>query len=103
MLACRGAFRACIGPQLTLYAAEPRVNVGPLLDAIRLHLEKSRLSRKVHGLRVFTCWDGGQMTANEVLLDNEVWPEGQALVAGYEWPKPRHLWATRLFLLLVPA
>lgn len=97
-----GAFDACLGGQLVLYAREPVPDLGPLLDSIKEALRDVELSRAVHALRLYVCFNDGAMVGREALLDNEAWPAGDALVAGYDWPRADHLWGSRLFLLLVP-
>ena len=98
-----GAFDACLGGQLVLYTPEPVPDLRPLLDSFTRALSDVPLSRAVHGLRLYVCWNGDQMLSNEVLLDNEPWEAGVALAAGHGWPGAGGLRATRLFWLLVPA
>ncbi len=98
-----GAFDLCLGAQLTLYAREPVPDLRPLVDALKGALAAAPLSRAVHALRLYVCFDGEQQLSNEVLLDNEAWPAGEALAAANPWPRVGHLWATRFFFLLVPA
>jgi hypothetical protein len=97
-----GAFAACLGGQLVLYAQEPVPNLGPLLDSIKRELGAVKLSRAVHALRLYVCFNQGAMVGREALLDNEAWPDGEALIEGYHWPHADHLWGSRLFLLLLP-
>jgi len=99
----RGPFDVCLGPQLTLYASEPKVNLSPLLDRLYETLRGAELSRATHALRLYVCWNRDELTGNEVLLDNEPWRPGSELVAAATWPRVDRFWGTRLFLLLVPA
>ena len=97
-----GAFAMCLGGQLVLYAKEPVPDVGPLLDSMKQALRDVPLSRAIHALRLYICFNEGEMVGREALLDNEAWPAGEALMEAYGWPQADHLWGSRLFLLLVP-
>jgi hypothetical protein len=96
-----GAFDACLGPQLLLWA-DVSAPIGPLVDALRERLAQQPLSREVHTLRLFAARDGSKVLADEVLLDGEPWEPGIALCAAYAWPERGDAWATRLFLMLTP-
>jgi hypothetical protein len=98
-----GAFDVCLGPLLGLYSATPPAPIGPLLAALLAALGGVPLSRTVHSLRVFTMHqDRTPMTA-EVLLDNQPWAAGQAIVAAARYEGPPGLVGSRLFALLTPA
>ena len=56
----------------------------------------------MHWLRLFTAHRDGQLQTNEVLLDSEQWPGGEAVVASSQAPLPDGLVAVRIFGLLVP-
>jgi hypothetical protein len=98
-----GPFDLCLGSQLHLYSPGAPAEFGPILDALLDALRGVELSRAVHALRVFTCHQEGALTTNEVLLDNEPWPAGEAVVAGAPWQVPGAMVGTRLFGLLAPA
>jgi hypothetical protein len=98
-----GPFELCLGSQLHLFSPGPPAEFGPVFDALLGALRGVELSRAVHGLRVFTCHQEGALTTNEVLLDNEPWAAGQAVVANASWDVPRVMVGTRVFALFVPA
>ncbi len=97
-----GRFVLYAGPTVTMFAETgPRIDgvLTSLLDALR----SVPLTRAVHGLRVFFEHSNGVLDVNEVLLDNEPWRQGQAIVAATRFPDlPPSMVATRLFGLLVP-
>jgi hypothetical protein len=97
-----GAFDLCIGPQLLSSTPGP-IALGPLLDSLKRALAGAPLARSVHAVRIYVARDGDKTYANEVLLDNAPWEAGVVLVASYPWPRLDRFWATRLFLLMVPA
>jgi Family of unknown function (DUF6348) len=97
-----GDFDLCMGGQLVLYASEPVPALGPLVDSMKKALSQVDLSRAIHALRIYMCWDGPELLSREVLLDNEPWPAGEELAGAYDWPRGEGLWGSRLFMLLVP-
>ncbi|MEV7553624.1 DUF6348 family protein [Amycolatopsis sp. NPDC089917] len=97
-----GVFDLVIGAQITLFA-ENVPPVGPLLDRLLDALRAEKLSRKVHGLRLFAAHNDGELLNNEVLLDSEPWSGGEAVVADSPAPLPEGRVAVRVFGLLVPA
>jgi hypothetical protein len=97
-----GQFELCLGSQLHLYSPGPPAEFGPVFDALLAALRDVALSPAVHALRVFTCHQEGALTTNEVLLDNEPWEAGQAVVTGAHWQVPGVMVGTRVFSLLVP-
>lgn len=97
-----GAFDLVLGAQVNLFA-ETVPSAEPLLDRLLEALRAERLSRKVHGLRLFVAHHDGGLLTNEVLLDSEPWPGGEAVVAQSPAPLPEGRVAVRVFGLLVPA
>ena len=96
-----GAFDRCLGLMLVLWAdIDPKV--APLLDALRAAVEREPLTREIHTLRVFAARDGTKSLADEVLLDGEPWPAGEALCRDHAWPVHERGWGARLFLMLAP-
>ena len=96
-----GRFEFYAGPTITMFAETgPGVAavLTPLLDALR----SLPLTRAVHGLRIFFEHSNGALNVNEVLLDNQPWEQGQAIVAATAFPDLPPMVATRLFGLLVP-
>ncbi|MEV5828732.1 DUF6348 family protein [Spirillospora sp. NPDC052242] len=98
-----GAFDLVLGAQLNLFADRPVPSAGPLLDRLLDALRAEPLNRKAHGLCCFVAHHDGRLQTNEVLLDGERWPAGEAVVAATPAPLPDGPVAVRLFGLLVPA
>lgn len=97
-----GAFDLVLGPQINLFADRPVPPAGRLLDQLLEALQAEPLNRKVHGLRIFTAYRDGRLQTNEVLLNGEPWPRGEAVVATASAPLPGGSVAIRLFALFVP-
>lgn len=97
-----GAFDLVLGPQLTMFADRPVPPAGPLLDRLTEALRAEPLSREVHGLRLFVAYRDGELLTNEVLLDGDPWPGGEAVTAAAAAPLAEGLVAVRVFGLLVP-
>ena len=97
-----GSFDLVLGPQLNYFASQPVPAARPLLDRLLEALRKETLSPKVHSLRLFVAHQDGRLHTNEVLLDSETWPAGEAVVADSQAPLPEGMVAVRVFGLLVP-
>ncbi|MFI0406796.1 DUF6348 family protein [Actinomadura sp. 3N508] len=97
-----GAFELVLGAQINLFADRPVPSAAPLLDRLLEALRSQPLTRKVHGLRFFVAHHDGRLETNEVLLDNQEWSGGKAVVADSAAPLPEGRVAVRLFGLLVP-
>jgi len=78
------------------------LSAAPLLHQLLEALCAQHLPREVHGLRLFIAHRDGRLQTNEVLLDSETWPAGEAVVAGSQAPLPDGMVAVRIFGLLVP-
>jgi len=98
-----GPFDLCLGPQLTLYAPGNAPPAGPMLDRLLAALRDVPLSREVHWLRRFTCYQDGRLQTNEVLLDGEPWAAGETIAAAAPPPPATALIGVRMFGMLVPA
>ncbi|MGW4131349.1 MULTISPECIES: DUF6348 family protein [Amycolatopsis] len=96
-----GPFELVLGAQITLFA-ENVPSVEPLLDRLLEALRAEKLSRKVHGLRLFVAHNEGALLNNEVLLDSRPWSGGEAVVADHPALVAEGRVATRVFGLLVP-
>ena len=97
-----GAFELVLGAQLNLFTDRPVPSTGPLLDRLLEALRAEPLTWKAHGLRLFVAYQDGQVQTNEVLLDSEPWPGGEAVVADVRAPLPDGMVAVRNFGLLIP-
>lgn len=91
-----------LGAQINMFTDRPVPAAGPLLDLLLQVLRAEPLTRKVHWLRLFIAYNHGQLQANEVLLDSEQWPGGEAVVADSQAPVSEERVAVRIFGLLVP-
>ncbi|XRQ13824.1 DUF6348 family protein [Actinomadura welshii] len=98
-----GAFGLVLGPQLTMFTDRPAPSAEPLLERVQEALRAESLTREVHWLRLFVAYQDGRLLTNEVLLDNEPWPGGQAVTASSAAPLAEGNIAVRIFGLLVPA
>ncbi|MFI7130852.1 DUF6348 family protein [Nonomuraea sp. NPDC050153] len=97
-----GTFELVLGAQINLFTDRSVPSVGPLLDRLLEVLRAEPLTRKVHGLRLFIAYHDGRLQTNEVLLDSERWPGGEAVVADSQAPLPHGKLAVRSFGLLMP-
>jgi hypothetical protein len=90
-----------LGAQINMFTDRPVPLPGPCSTSSYRCCARSR-SRKVHWLRLFIAYNHGQLQANEVLLDSEQWPGGEAVVADSQAPVSEERVAVRIFGLLVP-
>jgi hypothetical protein len=98
-----GDFDLCIGPLLQQFSEAEGPDLSGALDRMLGALEQTALARKIHWLRIFTCHQQHQLTANEVLLDGQPWPAGESIVARLAPPATGDLISARLFALLIPS
>ncbi|GAA4547953.1 DUF6348 family protein [Amycolatopsis samaneae] len=96
-----GAFDLVLGPRITFFTEQEVPGTQHLLDRLLETLRAEPLTRRTHALRLFTAHHDGQLQTNEVLLDNEPWAAGEALVATFPAPLSERV-AVRVFGLLVP-
>lgn len=94
-----GAFELVLGAQINPFADRPVPTAVPLLDRL---LEALRKEPLVHGIRLFIAYHDGWLRTNEVLVDGEQWPGGEAVVASHSAPLPDGRVAIWIFGLLVP-
>ncbi len=59
-------------------------------------------SREVHWVRVFLASHRRELIGAEVLLDNEPWAEGVALLTGQDWDCPDEFRSLRHFFIAFP-
>jgi hypothetical protein len=97
-----GAFELMLGSQINLFTDQPVPSAGPLFDLLLDALRAEPLTRDVHALRLFMAHKDGRLRTNEVLLDGETWPGGEAVVAHSQAPLPYGSVAVRIFGLLLP-
>ncbi|KAA8883739.1 hypothetical protein F3087_37365 [Nocardia colli] len=97
-----GVFDVVLGPQINMFTDRPVPPVTPLFEKLLNALRGVPLTRKVHGLRLFIAYRDGELATNEILLDYEQWPGGNAVVADSQAPLRDGYVAIRIFSLLVP-
>ncbi|WP_410657524.1 DUF6348 family protein [Amycolatopsis sp. lyj-112] len=97
-----GVFHLLLGAQINLFL-EHAPSVSPLLDSLLESLRAEPLVQKAHALRLFVAYENGRLQTNEVLLNSEPWPRGEAVIAEHQAPLPEEKVAMRVFGLLVPA
>lgn len=73
---------------------------GQIVDWIHDRLRRSSLPPGYHWMRIYHCHNEGQAMANEVLLDNEIWPEAQDELARFPWPVEPDPNDARMFLMI---
>ncbi|MCB9660197.1 MAG: DUF6348 family protein [Polyangiales bacterium] len=100
-----GPFRFCSG--LIVMWGEPFgrdeildfPSMEPLFEEVVAKLPPS----EIHALRVCACDSDGRRTVDEMLLDGEPWPEGEAIAKTFVWPQATQgfrIW--RWFALAIP-
>jgi len=97
-----GDFDLYTGPILQQFSDAEGPDLPGALDRMLGALEQTALTQKIHWLRIFTCHQHHQPTANEVLLDGQPWPTGESIVAHLAPPTTSDLISARLFALLIP-
>lgn len=97
-----GPFDACMGGILTLYGEDRPWAPGPLIDALMGAAATQPWARQVHALRVYVARAPASQGIDEVLLDNEPWEEGLAVVRAHPFPEGTQLWGWRWFVMFVP-
>lgn len=97
-----GDFDLCTGPLLQQFSNADGPDLSGALDRMLGALEQTALGRKIHWLRIFTCYDHHRLTENEVLLDGQPWRPGESIVAQLTPPATSDLISARLFALLIP-
>ncbi|THU03990.1 hypothetical protein E9531_04485 [Lampropedia puyangensis] len=93
--------------QVFLGALQPQGEGEPLLDTYldifdELKALLTQTAPNAHWLRIYLCTSANEVQAIEVLLDNQPWEEGAALLQTVEWPKQAPFAALRHFMLAIP-
>jgi hypothetical protein len=73
--------RPVLGAQINMFTDRSVPPSWPLVEQLLGTLRAEPLTRKVHSLRVFVAYRNGKLEENDVLLDSEPWPRGEAVVA----------------------
>ena len=63
-------------------------------------LETTPFPQGTHWIRIAQERIAGEIGMNEVLLDNEHWPEMMEFMAGIEWPYAETSYDVRVFLVV---
>jgi hypothetical protein len=98
-----GAWRVCMGPLLRLAPPMDGPHLSDWLDTLKGLIAETKLSREPHWVRTYYAARAGETVGNEVLLDNEPWPDAQRRLGAREWPVSEGFFGVRLFMMLVPA
>jgi len=69
-------------------------------DHFKARLQAQSLPPGTHWVRLYQMQHGGKITCNEVLLDNDPWPEMQTAVAEFDWPTSENPYDVRVFLVI---
>lgn len=91
------------GPVISQAAVECTLNRA--YPAFYARLEKlfaANVRSGSHFVRIFLASYGGALVGNEVLLDNQTWPEGQELLVGQSWHHGDGYQALRQVILALP-
>lgn len=71
-----------------------------VVEWIHDRLRRSSLTPGYHWMRIYHCHNQGQAMANEVVLDNEIWPEAQVELSRLPWPLEPDPNDSRMFLMI---
>lgn len=99
----RDGWRLTLGPLLHQWKVPDGVDYWKLFDALIDRLLASGPAREIHWLRVYYMQGPDGPFGYDVLLDNEVWDDGVALVTGWPWPFEGDAYGVRHFAVLAPA
>ncbi|MCO4769380.1 MAG: hypothetical protein KDA24_05065 [Deltaproteobacteria bacterium] len=95
-----GSYKACLGAHF--FTGGDPVDIGPLVNALRLAFVEEPAERDVHTVRMFTGRKGAKVYGEEVLLDGEPWEAGLHALREFGWPRRDTFYSSRLFLMLTP-
>lgn len=100
-----GGWDVCLGPLLRMWSDAAPGRLGDFLDAVKTALLAAELAPGVHWVRTFVAIGAdGKILAFDMLLDNDPWPPGVAIVESWKWPMPTDgkAYALRHFFMLAP-
>lgn len=95
-------WRTCSGGILQHGAVPNDLGVPEFVDALMKAWMSSGPSREVHWPRWYVMMLGSERTGAEVLVDNEPWGPGQALLENWKLPEASGLYSLRSFTIVVP-
>lgn len=97
-------WRVCMGPLLQQSSVPAAVDYAQFLDALRAQwLVDSPRATEPHWLRVWYMMGPEGRFGAEVLLDNDSWDAGVAVLDAARWPIVGETYALRHFMVLLPA
>lgn len=96
-----GAWRICDGP-LLVHSSGSKLTTYPEFMPKLQELFVGSVSPGMHWVRVFVASFQRKMAGADVLLDNQPWPEGAALVNNWDWSFPEEYRSLRHFFVAVP-
>jgi hypothetical protein len=98
-----GGYTAYVGNQVRQYDVPADLDCTPVVDRIRDAWLASAPTRELHWLSLFVMVRVDGENTYEVLLDNQVWPAGEAILAAHPWPAATGFYTSRIFITLAPA
>jgi hypothetical protein len=69
-------------------------------DHFKRHVEQQPVPPGTHWVRLYQMQHDGKSMCNEVLLDNDVWPEMQTVMESFDWPVSEKTYDVRVFLVM---
>ena len=98
-----GRWRVLLGPVLLQHLGEAKW--APHFSGFLSKLEqqfRDQVTAGPHWVRVYQGGLDGRVAGAEVLLDNELWMNGERQLAAHPWPAPTTYESFRLFLVALP-
>lgn len=95
-------WRVCDGPLLIHGTGQKTTTYPEFVEQLQ-ELFLDTASHDVHWVRVFVASFGRKLTGADVLLDNERWAEGAALLEKWNWAFPEEYRSLRHFFVALPA
>lgn len=95
------AWRICDGPLLVYGTGSKETSYAEFIPKLQ-ELFVGSVSPGSHWVRVFVASFNRTKAGADVLLDNEPWPEGAALLNGWDWGFPEEYRSLRHFFVAVP-
>jgi hypothetical protein len=90
-------WQVCLGPVCFQGTPPDNFVYGELLDKLKEEL-LPHLRIGLHWIRFFFNKSGYEITVSELLVDNDDWPEGRAIIEALAWPDGTY--SAREFLML---
>lgn len=97
-----GDFDVCLGNLLRMWSPGGPPTLTDYLHALEAALRTADLPPVPHWVRTYLATNGTEPLGFDMLVDNETWPPGEALVRAWPWPVASSYYALRHFFMLVP-